>query len=228
MATDIRQLTSDGRKAYQYWHLMLLLKQRKLEQKLITAGYMPANTNMSDDETPQVADELIALRNLGFPLPEQPPDVHFETEPLRAVRLFFKVNPAFDDAHIITLDVVKQLASSKYERRSLLRADNKRQAYLQDASERFNVALERLTLDKVYRMALYWTDCHGVMASDWQAIAAHFVEDPITIPTATAPVTTDDDNPLALLGLPEAVPDDSSATDTVASSSFSFPDNLFD
>jgi len=232
MATDIRQLTTDGRKAYQYWHLMLLLKQRKLEQKMITAGYLPANVQAAADEMPQIAPELEALRELGFPLPEQLPDVHLETNPLRAVRLFFKVNLAFDDAQILTLDVIKQLASSKYQRRSLLRADHKRQAYLQHASERFNAALERLTMDKVYRMALYWTECHGVLASDWQAIAATFVEDPITMPASIPTTAIDDDNPLARLGIQEQAPSEApemtANTETSQPTRFAFTDNLFD
>lgn len=184
---DILHLTQAGRRAYTYWPILLMLKQRQLEHKLANAGYLAETTDTGVDPA------LHFLQTHGFPVPDAIADHPPSVPPPAGVRFWCRVASAFDAADVCVLDLIRQLANGKYERLELLRVDATQQAYLVTAAERFNAGLDVASLTVVYAAARLWAHCHGSPIGEWQAIAAQFVDTPP--PTAsTSPFTFDRSN----------------------------------
>ena len=183
---DIVQLTQTGRRAYYYWPILLMLKQRQLQRKLADANYI--EDAVSADASQHPAQHW--LQQAGFPMPNDWAERALPALPPLpdGVRFWFRVGAAFDDADVHLLDLIRQLVSGKCERLELLRVPQAQCAYVEHAAERFNAGLELEAVAVIHDAARIWADYHDSVVADWQPISAQFLQQTVAEPV---PIATD-------------------------------------
>lgn len=175
---DMASLQEQSRRSFFQWHILLIMKKKKLQATLADAGYRPDLVReIEADAAPVVdSDELGLLGQLGLPIPD---DVSRYDLPARqhlaGIRFFFRAAPALDHEQDFVLDFIRQLANGNYEHRELLRVIYEDRDYLSKAATKFNEALAAYSLQIVFNAAFVWAQFHEAVIMDWEAISARLL-----------------------------------------------------
>ncbi|MEO1666710.1 MAG: hypothetical protein AAFU54_18880 [Chloroflexota bacterium] len=176
--SDVVSIQEQARRSFFQWHVLLVVKKKRLEKKLEDAGYRPETVRKIEENLPPVvdSDELALLKNIGLPIPTDltPYDLP-DRERVTGIRFFFFTCPAFDNEHDYVLGFVRQLSNGSYEHREVMSVGLDDRDYLDAAATKFNAALKSYSVSVVFNASVVWSSFHGGVVLDWTSVSSRLV-----------------------------------------------------